>query len=142
MKGIGRIQIILIIILCFISKSLYSVLTDNAEKLDSASKAVKEEVAYTGDFVRNMNGGISTGNAYLGKFDFGLSLNTEMLGLWKGGRFKILATAVHGGMPSEKFIGDYQVASNIEAGKHQYIEELYYEHHFLNTNIKAGVQDL
>lgn len=143
MRKLKRLSLIFIVVICFISKSSFPHITLlDDEPLDSSVNSINMGVAYTGDFVKNYKGGIATGNTYLGKFDFELSLNTEMLGLWKGGSVTFLATAVHGGLPSEELIGDYQVASDIEAGKHQFIEELYYKQEWKNVSLKAGVQDI
>ncbi len=141
-NNLRKVSIILIVIIGFTSKSSYSSIYEDKEIIDTSANSIDMGVSYIGDFIKNYNGGITAGNTYLGKFDFELKLNTEMVGLWEGGSVSLLATAVHGGLPSEEFIGDYQVASDIEAGKHQYIEELFYKQEWVNVNLKAGVQDI
>lgn len=49
---------------------------------------------------------------------------------------------LHGAKPSEDYIGDLQVISNIEAGNHFGLFEGYLEQSFGHHQIKAGLQDL
>lgn len=100
------------------------------------------DFGYTGDFMSNLRGGIKTGGAYLGMITLQLSLNTEDKGWWKGGEFAVMGSSTHGDEPSANLIGDYQVASNIEAGNHTYIQELWFKQQFGKTSIKVGLQDL
>jgi len=98
--------------------------------------------SYKGDFVSNLNGGIKTGSTYLGLADLFLELNTENAGLWKGGTFMLHGANTHGGEPSADLIGDFQVVSNIEAGNHTFLYELWYCQTFGNFHTTIGLQDL
>ncbi|WP_163709312.1 carbohydrate porin [Mangrovibacterium lignilyticum] len=98
--------------------------------------------AYKGDAVSNFNGGIKTGSTYLGLADLFLEFNTENAGLWKGGTFMVHGANTHGGEPSANLIGDFQVASNIEAGNHTFLYELWYSQTFGNFHATIGLQDL
>lgn len=100
------------------------------------------EFGYTGDFMSNMSGGIKTGEAYLGMVTLQMSFDTEAKNLWKGGEFSILGASTHGDEPSAELIGDFQVASNIEAGNHTYIQELWYKQQLGNISVKVGLQDM
>lgn len=100
------------------------------------------EASYVGDFVNNMNGGIKRGTVYLGMVNIRLGINTEAAGLWKGGELFINGAATHGGTPSGELIGDFQIASNIEAGNHTYLHEFWYKHSMANVEITIGLQDL
>ena len=100
------------------------------------------EFSYKGDFMSIVNGGIETGEFYLGMITVQLSLNTEDNKLWRGGEFNILGASTHGDEPSANNIGDFQVASNIEAGPHTYLQEAWYRHSFNKIRIKLGLQDL
>ena len=106
------------------------------------SKTFEFEVAYTGDFLSNLSGGIKTGSVYLGMANLKLGINTENTGLWKGGQLFINAANTHGNSPSAELLGDFQVASNIEAGNHTYIQELWFKQSFGHFEITAGLQDL
>ncbi|RKD91582.1 carbohydrate porin [Mangrovibacterium diazotrophicum] len=111
---------------------------DEAEK----QPALSFYGGYKGDFVSNLNGGIKTGSTYLGLADLFLELNTENAGLWKGGTFMLHGANTHGGEPSADLIGDFQVVSNIEAGNHTFLYELWYCQTFGNFHTTIGLQDL
>lgn len=116
-------------------------------KIDTAhflinDKAFSSSVTYLGDFASNLSGGKQTGSTYLGIASLSIGFETEKIGLWKGGEFFIHGAATHGGVPSKKLLGDFQVASNIEAGNHTYIQELYYKHKFEIAEFTIGLQDL
>lgn len=100
------------------------------------------ETSYVGDFVGNASGGIKTGTAYLGMANIILGFETEKAGWWKGGSFFINGAALHGESPSEKLIGDFQIASNIDAGEHTYMHELWYKQQIGNIEFTIGLQDL
>ena len=97
---------------------------------------------YTGDNVNNLAGGIRRGSCYLGLANIHAGLNTGEAGLWKGGQFYINAANTHGASPSAQFLGDLQVASNIEAGNHTFLQELWYKQSFGKTEFTIGLQDL
>lgn len=98
------------------------------------------EASYVGDIYNNLSGGIKNGSAYLGMANLRLGLNTDKL--WKGGQFYINAANTHGNTPSSQLSGDFQVASNIEAGNHTYIQELWYKQVLGPVEVTAGLQDL
>ncbi len=100
------------------------------------------EASYTGDNAANLDGGIKTGYAYLGMVNLSLFFDFEKAGLWKGGSVFIHAANTHGAVPSAKMFGDAQVASNIEAGNHTYVQELYYKQTLGKVELTIGLQDL
>lgn len=100
------------------------------------------EATYTGEFAGNLTGGKKTGGAYLGMANIKIGFETKTLGLWEGGEFFLNGASTHGGTPSEKLIGDFQVASNIEAGNRTYLHELWYKHSYKNFQAIVGLQDL
>lgn len=117
------------------------------EKSESISipkhhKAFTYEASYTGDFCTNMIGGIKTGSKYLGMANLKVGFDTQNARLWKGGQFFINGAVTHGQSPSELLIGDFQAVSNIDAGDHIYIHELWYKHQFKGFEITFGLQDL
>jgi porin len=103
---------------------------------------IKIETAYVGDFFSNFSGGLKTGQTYLGLIDFSLGFNTEELGLWKNGEFFTLVENTHGGSPTGDYIGDLQVASNIDNGDYTYIYEIWYKQQFNNLGVQVGLIDL
>ncbi len=100
------------------------------------------EASYIGDVVNNLSGGIKTGTRYLGMANIRAGFDTEKAGLWKGTFVYVNAANTHGAMPSAELLGDMQVASNIEAGNHTYIQELWIKQNFKNVELTAGLQDL
>lgn len=100
------------------------------------------EASYIGDNAANLSGGIKTGYNYLGFATFNITFDTESAGWWKGGEFFINAANTHGGTPSENLFGDVQVASNIEAGNHTYLQELWFKQKFSKVELTVGLQDL
>jgi porin len=112
--------------------------TDTLQK----KSALSFEATYIGDAVNNFSGGIKKGNAYLGMANIRISLNTKDAGLWKGGELFINGANTHGGSPSANLSGDFQIASNLEAGNLTYLHEFYYRQNTANITIIAGLQDL
>ena len=104
--------------------------------------ALRVNATYKGDVVSNTEGGIRTGTAYLGLVDLFLNLDTEHAGFWKGGELMIHGTNSHGEEPSANLIGDLQVVSNIEAGNHTFLYELWYKQEIATICITIGLQDM
>ncbi|MFN8256018.1 MAG: carbohydrate porin [Bacteroidales bacterium] len=113
-----------------------------AQQNDDPEKALILEASYTGDIVNNLSGGLKTGHCYLGMANVCLGFDVEKAGFWKGGMFYINAANTHGSTPSAIMLGDMQVASNIEAGNHTYIQELWYKQSIGRIELTAGLQDL
>ncbi len=114
----------------------------NSDSLVIGSTKLNKEASYIGDFVGNISGGNKRGTAYLGMANLKIGFETGNIGLWNNGEFFINGAGTHGATPSEKLFGDFQVASNIEAGNHIYIQELWYKHNFGSTQLTLGLQDL
>lgn len=114
----------------------------NSDSLITGSAKLNKEASYIGDFVGNFSGGNRRGTAYLGIANLKIGFETNSIGLWKNGEFYINGAGTHGATPSESLLGDFQGASNIEAGNHIYIHELWYKHSFGTTQITIGLQDL
>lgn len=110
--------------------------------IEGNEKAIQFKLSYTGDLVRNVSGGISTGTTYLGLVSAEASLLTGAAGLWKGGELFIHAANTHGGMPSATLVGDYQGVSNIEAGNHTFLQECWYKQQIGAFTIACGLQDM
>ena len=104
--------------------------------------ALQLKATYKGDFVSNFGGGISAGSTYLGLADLFLRFNTQKAGLWKGGDFLIRGANSHGGEPSVNLVGDFQGISNIEAGNHTFLYEIWFKQAILNVTVTIGLQDL
>ena len=135
MKNFIKITLVFFIILSSLNIIAQ---TDTAHKKSPLSY----EATYIGDAVNNFSGGIKKGSAYLGMVNIRVLLNTKDAGLWKGGELFINGANTHGGCPSANLSGDFQVASNLEAGNLTYLHEFYYKQKTGNFTIIAGLQDL
>ena len=97
--------------------------------------------SYKGDFAGNVTGGISKGFGYLGYGTLGVAFNTEAAHWWKGGHLVLSGATTHGNCPTEEWLGDFQVADNIEAGNHIFLQELYFLQEIGPVEIVAGLND-
>lgn len=129
---------IVLIISLFVSSILPLCATNDSSKVSP----VHFETGYIADWYVNLNGGIKTGNRYLGMANIRMLLNTEDIGLHKGGSLFLNAANTHGGTPSADLTGDFQVASNIEAGHLTYLHELWYRQEIGRSTFLLGLQDL
>lgn len=127
------------VILLFI---MFSTNIKAQEKQLAIDSAFTFQASYIGDWINNIDGGIKRGEAYLGMAKINASFETEKAKLYKGGQIFINAVHTHGNTPSADIIGDFQVASNIEAGTLTYIQELWYKQNFGKISATIGLQDL
>ena len=129
-----------LLILC----CLYVTTTNSisAQSDTTKNKAITFGFSYIGDVVHNFRGGIKTGTTYLGLINVLADFNTENANWWKGGEVFANIGNTHGGQPSTTLIGDFQGVSNIEAGNHSLLYELWYKHNTKNVDITIGLQDL
>ena len=97
---------------------------------------------YVGDLVSNFDGGIQTGTTYLGMATVEAAFDTEKAKWWKGGEVFTKIANTHGGEPTAYLVGDFQGVSNIEAGNHTWLYELWYKQNIGSISITAGLQDL
>jgi len=103
------------------------------------------EFVYTGEVLSNFRGGIKRGEAYFGNLDMTLTLDTEKAGLWKGGTFFAYSLLNHDTDPfTEKFVGDLQTISNIDAPQEFRLYELWYEQSWMDGDFSAlvGLHDM
>lgn len=110
--------------------------------LCQTNSPIKVDAAYIGEGFSNFSGGVKTGQTYLGKLDFGVGFNTNDLGWWQHGEFYTRIENTHGGNPSANFIGDLQVASNIDNGDYTYLYEMWYKQQINKLRIQFWVIDL
>lgn len=104
---------------------------------DTAS--LKFSAAYTGDLFFNAQGGIKQGHSYHGLADISASYTPHFI---KGGEFNIHFENTHGATPSETFIGDMQIASNIENGNNSFLYEIWYSQKLKDFQFQIGKIDL
>lgn len=115
----------------------------HADGGDTGSAApLQYKVSMTGDMARSFTGGLRQGSACLGMAALNATLDTGAAGLWKNGSFSVTGVHTLGSMPSAELFGDAQVSSNIEAGNHTFLLELWFRQRFGKVEITAGLQDL
>jgi porin len=131
---------LLVFIILFLVLSVSNPLSAQGEV--ALDKPVSMDVSYISDNVNNFSGGLKRGYGYLGLVTLGISMDTKSARLWKGGRLYICGASTHGASPSQELIGDIQVASNIEAGSHTYMQELWYGHTLGALQFIAGLQNM
>lgn len=100
------------------------------------------ETSVTGDFLKNISGGITTEYTYIGMEEFGLTFDLESAGLWNGGEIFLHGLNTHGRTPSSEIVGDLQVSSNIESGNYTGMYEYYLKQTFGNLSLLIGQHDL
>jgi porin len=98
--------------------------------------------SYVGEAMGVLHGGIQSGFSYEGMANIRFGFHTEKAGWWKGGSFLVTGANTHGGTPSSRLIGDFQVASNIEAGELTYLHECWYRQELGQLTLMVGLQDL
>ncbi len=112
---------------------------------DLEEKGLTFLLVYTGDMAFNTTGGVKRGSAYLGNMDMSVSVDTEKLGLWKGGTFNVYGVSNFGGRYlTGELVGDVQGASNIEAPHTTKLFELWYEQKLFDEKLAVlvGLHDL
>jgi porin len=120
---------------------------DVAEVEDRVSDAffdgLEWELIYTGEVLRNIRGGADRGGAYRGDLSLYLSLSTEEAGWWDRGEFFLHAQEQHGNGITDRYVGDFQVLSNIDADDFVQVSEVWYRHVSSGGRfwLKAGKQD-
>ena len=110
----------------------------------SAEKyGVSYELIYTADIFENLTGGLKKGGAYRGDFSFYLHFDPAGAGLWEDGGFFVHLQHEHGHGISGRYVGDYQMLSNIDADGFQQVSEFWYIHDFAEDCLwlKVGKQE-
>jgi porin len=126
---------LLIFVFCAMIQSSF------AQNSDSISNnPVEWDASYIFDAGRNFTGGLKLGNAYMGLAKAGVLLRSNKF--WKGGEFYAELMNTHGVNLSGDYIGDMQIASNIENGNYTFIEKLYFKQNFSKLSLVIGLQDL
>jgi porin len=93
------------------------------------------ELLYTGEIFWNLDGGIQKGNDYRGDFSLQLELDTQTAGLWKNGLFYLHLQEQHGYGITARYVGDFQVLSNIDADDFKQVSEFWYKHAIINETL-------
>ncbi|MDR2936102.1 MAG: carbohydrate porin [Rikenellaceae bacterium] len=100
------------------------------------------ESSYIGDTYYNAAGGLRTGGGFMGMSNIKVGFDTEKARWWRGGSFFVNGASIHGKSLTENYLGDLQVASNIDAGEHIYLHELWFRQQLGYVSFMIGLQDL
>ena len=116
--------------------SLITFIILGVNNLFAQNNSLNFNAEYTGDFLYNV-GGLKNGGGYLGYAKIGMGAD-----LWQGASLYVGGGTTHGIVPTEMFIGDYQVANNIEAGNYAFMEHLSLQQSLGKFSFKIGLQDM
>lgn len=140
-SGLGRLGIIVMA-----GMASQAMAEDCADADRQACSAWGVEAAYTADLLRNMSGGIESGNAYLDGFDVIASLDAERTWGWAGVRLHGHVQYNNGAEFSANRVGDVQSVSNIEGVGTWRVYELWAEMQFgaaeAPRSVRFGLYDL
>lgn len=101
-------------------------------------------LTYTLDGVSNLAGGLRSGTGYVSLLQVGAGMNGTAIGLPAGSRIEVSALRIDSQDPSAKYIGDIQVASNIDAPSASRLNQLWYRQDLPGTPLRVwlGLIDL
>lgn len=100
------------------------------------------EAIYTGEVLSNVSGGLETGTEYLDNLDLMLELDVpDLTGNGRGSLF-LYGLYNNGATFAERYTGDVQVTSNIDAPEAWRIYEAWYEFGSEQWSVRAGLYDL
>jgi porin len=109
------------------------------------SHGITFEAYYSVDFLTNARGGLSTrdGPKVFALFDASLTLDTEALGLWKGGTFFLDIQDFRGRTPTPRQTGDLLYVNSNDAPERFQFSEYWWEQKWLDglLRTKLGKQD-
>ena len=94
-------------------------------------------VRYDGEAFVNATGGLRRGGGYLGNLNLQVTADAERLAGWRGATVFIYGLGIHGGRPSEKFVGDAQGVSSIEAPRKWKLEEGWIQQNLFDNRFSA-----
>lgn len=94
------------------------------------------------DFIGLKNAAHANHYAVHGEADAAISINSDNLGLFRGGEFYAQVMDVFGNRASERYTGDIQVFSNIESDSRLFLYQCYYKQTLGNLILKLGQMDL
>ena len=109
---------------------------------EDEKKSLLISSSFTIDNVFNLTGGIEKGSSTLGLFDFSILYTPFKSSIFQKTRFHIHLLKTGGKGPSENFIGDAQVASNIEGKSSRFLYEALVIQQFGNICLSFGLHDL
>ena len=106
-----------------------------------ADRGVSASASYVGEAFGNVRGGRKRGATYEGLLTVNLDLDLEKLFGWKGATVHATGYDPHGAGPTQKFVGDRSVVSNIDFYDSARLFTLWMDQEFLNSRVslRAGI---
>jgi len=106
-------------------------------------RGLSYDLTYTFEYLWNVDGGLERGGDYRADLTLGLELDTEAAGWWANGLFSAQLQLQHGNSLSERYTGDFQLLSNMDADDFAQVSQLWYRHSFADGRfwLKVGKQD-
>lgn len=117
---------------------------DEAPLLDRLeARGLRVGASWSGEYFYNARGGLSTGGDLRSDLSLTFELDTSAAGLWDQGEFFMHLQAQFGDGITERYVGDLQVLSNIDADDFAQVSEIWYRHTFVDerVSIKLGKMD-
>lgn len=108
-----------------------------------AKHGITIDLVYALEVIANGSAEASTDSTSVaGHFDLGVTFDFEQLGLWKGGRFYVLAQNGHG-IGINEYVGSATTISNIEAAPYTQLGEFFFEQSLFDDKVRfrLGKQD-
>lgn len=93
--------------------------------------------------LKNSGGGLVDGSAHGTVTQAGFAMNSSVIGLPEGGRFRVSVIKITSQRPSARLIGDSQGASNIEATPETRVYDAWYrqDFHSMPLRLRVGIID-
>ena len=128
------------VVFCSLLIGLVSPATAGAE---ANAGVVSAEFGYVADFLHNASGGIKNGSAYLQNIDAMFTLDLRRIPGFRGGSLFAYLLWNDASTFSDRYAGDSQVVSNIDAERALRLYEFWYEHRFAGVlGLRFGLYDL
>jgi porin len=83
--------------------------------LSDEEHAIQWGLHIDSDVVSNLQGGLQRGVVGINVVHVAFAMDTQKLDAWAGGRLSVSALRIDSGLPSINYIGDLQVADNLDA---------------------------
>ncbi len=109
---------------------------------DLQESGYRFEAVYTGELLRNVSGGLQYGSAYLDNLDLILEVDLPHGSGGESGTLFLYGLYNNRGTFADRYTGDIQVTSNIDAPEAWRLFEAWYEFDSDSWSIRGGLYDL
>ncbi|YCM47086.1 carbohydrate porin (plasmid) [Verrucomicrobiaceae bacterium 227] len=98
-------------------------------------RGISPYAVFAAEVFSNVDGGFRSGTSSPGLLDFGVGMDLEKLIGWKGAGFTATAFAAYGDDGSAKYIGDFNVASNLFSATDFNLFNLFFSQTFADESV-------